>query len=110
MRIDSPEPSDADLVEAAQQGRLDRFGILYERYHNPIVALAYAQLGDKHMAEDATQEVFAIACRDLRSLRERARFGAWLGGICRNICQQMLRIETQAALLSRGEFRGHLTY
>ena len=91
MRIESVEQSDAVLVEAAQHGRLDSFGALYQRYHNPIVALAYAQLGDKHSAEDAAQEVFAIACRDLRSLRDRDKFGAWLGGICRNVTRQMLR-------------------
>ncbi|OHB67117.1 MAG: hypothetical protein A2Y77_05355 [Planctomycetes bacterium RBG_13_62_9] len=97
MRIESVEQSDAVLVEAAQQGRLDSFGALYQRYHNPIVALAYAQLGDKHSAEDAAQEVFAIACRDLRSLRERDKFGAWLGGICRNVTRQMLRVKTRTA-------------
>jgi len=99
MRIESLEQSDAVLVEAAQQGRLDSFGALYQRYHNPIVALAYAQLGDKHAAEDAAQEVFAIACRDLRSLRERDKFGAWLGGICRNVTRQMLRVKTRIAPL-----------
>ena len=95
MRIESLEHSDAVLVEAAQQGRLESFGALYQRYHNPIVALAYAQLGDKHSAEDAAQEVFAIACRDLRSLRDRDKFGAWLGGICRNVTKQMLRVKTR---------------
>jgi len=98
MRIESLEQSDAVLVEAAQQGRLDSFGALYQRYHNPIVALAYAQLGDKHSAEDAAQEVFAIACRDLRSLRDRDKFGAWLGGICRNVTKQMLRVKTRTAV------------
>jgi RNA polymerase sigma-70 factor (ECF subfamily) len=102
MRIDSLKPSDADLVEAARQGRLDRFGILYERYHNPMVALAYAQLGDKLTAEDAAQEVFAIACRDLGSLRDRAKFAAWLGGICRNVCRQMLRVKARTAPLPGG--------
>jgi RNA polymerase sigma-70 factor (ECF subfamily) len=97
MRIKSLEQSDTVLVEAAQQGRLDSFGALYQRYHNPIVALAYAQLGDKHSAEDAAQEVFAIACRDLRSLRDRDKFGAWLGGICRNVTKQMLRVKTRMA-------------
>jgi RNA polymerase sigma-70 factor, ECF subfamily len=97
MGIESLEPSDADLVEAAQHGRLDSFGALYQRYHHPLVALAYAQLGDRHTAEDAAQEVFAIACRDLRSLRDRDKFGAWLGGICRNVCRQMRRVKTRAA-------------
>jgi DNA-directed RNA polymerase specialized sigma24 family protein len=77
MRIESQERSDAVLVEAAQGGRLDSFGALYQRYHNPIVALAYARLGDKHAAEDAAQEVFAIACRDLVSLRDPDKFGPW---------------------------------
>ena len=95
MTIESLEPSDADLVEAAQHGRRDGFGALYQRYHNPIVAFAYAQLADPHAAEDAAQEAFAIACRDLRSLRERDKFGAWLGGICRNVCRQMLRVKTR---------------
>jgi len=99
MRIESLEQSDAVLVEAAQQGRLDSFGALYQRYHNPIVALAYAQLGDRHSAQDAAQEAFAIACRDLRSLRDRDKFGPWLGGICRNVCRQMLRVKTRTAPL-----------
>jgi len=99
MRIESLEQSDAALVEAAQQGRLDGFGALYQRYHNPIVALAYAQLGDRHSAEDAAQEVFAVACRDLRSLRDRDKFGPWLGGICRNVCRQMLRVKCRTAPL-----------
>lgn len=102
MGIESLEQSDRDLVEAAQQGRLDSFGALYQRYHNPIVALAYAQLGDKHLAEDAAQEVFAIACRDLRSLRDRDKFGVWLGGICRNVCRQMLRVKIRTAPLPCG--------
>ena len=99
MRIESLEQSDAVLVEAAQRGRLESFGALYQRYHNPIVALAYARLGDKHAAEDAAQEVFAIACHDLRSLRDGAKFGAWLGGICRNVTQQMRRARTRATAL-----------
>ena len=97
MRIESLEQSDAVLIEAAQGGNLDSFGALYQRYHNPIVALAYAQLGDKHAAEDAAQEVFAIACRDLASLRSRDKFGAWLGGICRNVTRQMLRKQSRPA-------------
>jgi len=100
MRIESVEQSDAVLIEAAQQGRLEGFGALYQRYHNPIVALAYAQLGDRHSAEDAAQEVFALACRELRSLRDRDKFGPWLGGICRNVCRQMLRSKVRTGPMS----------
>jgi RNA polymerase sigma-70 factor (ECF subfamily) len=99
MRIESLQQNDAVLVEAAQDGCLDSFGALYQRYHNPMVALAYARLGDKHAAEDAAQEVFAIACGDLASLRSREKFGAWLGGICRNVTRQMLRQQSRPAPL-----------
>ena len=83
--------SETQLVEAAQNGHLESFGALYERYHSPMVALAYSMLADRHLAEDVAQEVFAIACRDIESLKSKDRFGAWLAGICRNISRQMLR-------------------
>lgn len=91
MTLKSQECSDELLVEAAQNGHLESFGALYKVYHSPMVALAYSMLGDRDLAEDAAQEVFAIACRDLPSLRRKDKFGAWLAGICRNIARGMLR-------------------
>lgn len=83
--------SDTQLVEAAQNGHLESFGALYRRYHSPMVALAYSMLGDRDLAEDAAQEVFAAACRDIGNLKSKERFAAWLAGICRNVSRQMLR-------------------
>ena len=83
--------SETQLVEAAQNGHLESFGALYERYHSSMVALAYSMLVDRDLAEDAAQEVFAIACRDIGSLKSKERFAAWLAGICRNISRQTLR-------------------
>jgi RNA polymerase sigma-70 factor (ECF subfamily) len=83
--------SETTLVEAAQNGHLESFGALYERYHSSMVALAYSMLADRDLAEDAAQEVFAIACRDIGSLKSKERFAAWLAGICRNVSRQMLR-------------------
>jgi RNA polymerase sigma-70 factor (ECF subfamily) len=83
--------SDTQLVEAAQNGHLESFGALYQRYHSPMVALAYSMLADRDLAEDAAQEVFAAACRDIGNLKSKERFAAWLAGICRNVSRQMLR-------------------
>lgn len=83
--------SETQLVEAAQNGHLESFGALYERYYSPMVALAYSLLDDRDLAEDAAQEVFAIACRDIGNLKSKERFAAWLAGICRNISRQMLK-------------------
>ena len=83
--------SETQLVEAAQNGQLESFGALYQRYHSSMVALAYSMLTDRDLAEDAAQEVFAAACRDIGSLKSKERFAAWLAGICRNVSRQMLR-------------------
>ena len=83
--------SEESLVEAAQNGHLDSFATLYQRYYSSMVALAYSVLADVHLAEDAAQEVFAIACRDLPRLKSKDRFGAWLAGICRNVAKQTQR-------------------
>ena len=83
--------SEERIVEAAQNGHLGSFAALYQRYHSPMVALAYSLLADRDLAEDAAQEVFAIACRDLDMLKRKDKFGAWLAGICRNVARQTLR-------------------
>jgi len=92
--------SEESLVEAAQNGHLQSFGALYERYYGSMVALAYSVLGDVHMSEDAAQEVFAIACRDLPRLKSKDKFAAWLGGICRNVARQMSRCKGEAVALN----------
>jgi len=87
MKLNTEE----QLVEAAQNGHLESFGILYERYHSSMAALAYSVLEDRELANDAAQEVFAIACSDLPSLKHKDKFGAWLAAICRNVARGMLR-------------------
>jgi len=73
--------SNKDLVAAACQGDLASFGLLYERHYRLAVGIARARLSDCHLAEDAAQEAFLIACRTLPSLRDPNRFPEWLGTI-----------------------------
>ncbi len=85
-------------MEAAQNGHLESFAALYQRYYGAMVALAYSVLADIHLAEDAAQETFAIACRGLPDLQRKEKFGSWLSGICRNVAKQMRRRQNQAAI------------
>ena len=80
-----------NLIEAARNGQLDSFATLYQRYYNAMVAIGYSITADIHLAEDAAQQSFAIACRDLPQLRRNDKFAAWLAGICRNTAKQMQR-------------------
>ncbi|UCG59813.1 MAG: RNA polymerase sigma factor [Phycisphaerales bacterium] len=100
MTTQSHEQTDELLVEAAQNGHLEGFAALYQRYYSPMVALAYSMLADRDSADDVAQDVFAIACRDLASLRHTDKFAAWLAGICRNVARQTLRSKDRAVALS----------
>jgi RNA polymerase sigma-70 factor (ECF subfamily) len=92
--------SETKLVKAAQNGHLESFGALYERYHSPMVALAYSMLADRDLAEDAAQEVFAIACQKLGTLRHSDKFAAWLASICRNVARSILRSKSKSAAVN----------
>jgi len=100
MALKSQESCDEALVEAAQNGHLESFGVLYERYHSPMVALAYSMLGDKDLADDAAQETFAIACQKLGTLRRRDKFAGWLASICRNTARNILRSKSKTEAVS----------
>jgi RNA polymerase sigma-70 factor (ECF subfamily) len=91
MVLKTQELSDEKLIEAARNGHLESFGALYQRYYSSMVALAYSKLSDIHLSEDAAQESFAIACRDLTALKRTDKFGFWLAGICRNVVRGTLR-------------------
>ena len=82
--------SERQLVEAAVGGDIESFGELCRRYYSPMVAVAYAVLSDHQLAEDAAQESFARALVSVRKLRDRAKFAAWLAGICRNVARDMV--------------------
>ena len=82
------ERTDAELVEAARKGDVSSFGELYRRHYAAMVGVAYCAVSDHHLAEDAAQEAFAVACRDLGRLRRVDRFAPWLGAICRKVARR----------------------
>ena len=94
------ERTEEQIVEAARNGHLESFGALYERYHSPMVALAYSVLGDRDLADDAAQETFAIACQKLSTLRDSDKFAAWLGSICRNVARSIIRSKGKSEVLN----------
>jgi RNA polymerase sigma-70 factor (ECF subfamily) len=85
------EKTDANLIAAAQKGDAESFSRLCEQYYGPLVAVAYAQLADRDMAEDAAQEALLAAYRGIARLKEPGRFAGWLTSICRNIAIDMVR-------------------
>lgn len=58
-----------ELVDKARSGDLDAFDALVQRFRDMAVGCAYSVLHDFPLAEDAAQEAFVQACRDLGSAR-----------------------------------------
>ncbi len=68
---------DSELVERAQQGDREAFGLLAVALGDRLFAVATRILRDDELAADATQQALVSIWRDLRQLRDLARFDAW---------------------------------
>jgi RNA polymerase sigma-70 factor (ECF subfamily) len=77
---------DAVLIEATLSGEADAFGTLVRRYQDRLVAAARHLTRNADDAEDLAQEALVDAYRNLRALKDRARFRGWLFAILRNKC------------------------
>lgn len=84
-----------ELVEAALDGDIDSFGKLCGSYYSSMVAIAYSVLTDHHLAEDAAQEAFARALKNLRKLKEKGKFALWLARICRNVAKDIAKARSK---------------
>jgi RNA polymerase sigma-70 factor (ECF subfamily) len=81
------ETADTELVALAQNGDLDAFEALANRYERRVYSLALRMLRQEQDAEDVTQQAFLSAMENLGRFRGDASFSTWL-----------LRIATHAAL------------
>jgi RNA polymerase sigma-70 factor, ECF subfamily len=80
-----------DLVERAQAGDEDAFNRLAAMSVDRAYAVAYRILRDTTRAEDATQQALLTAWQRLPTLRDPARFEAWIHRILVNACRDERR-------------------
>jgi RNA polymerase sigma-70 factor (ECF subfamily) len=78
------------LIQAARNGDLDSFNRLVLNYQDIVYSQAYRMMGEAEAAEDASQEAFISAYKNLRSYRGGS-FRAWLLRIVTNACYDELR-------------------
>jgi len=79
------------LLDLVLAGDIGSFGKLCDRYYNSMVAIAYSVLTDHQLAEDAAQETFLRALKNLKKLKSKEKFGLWLARICRNVAKDMAK-------------------
>ncbi len=86
-----PDPSDAaaevwGLVERAQAGETEAFGLIYDRYVDTVFRFVYFRVGNRQLAEDLTSDTFLRALKRIGSFTWQGRdLGAWLVTIARNL-------------------------
>ena len=85
-----PRPDEQDLLERALAGDLAAFNALIEHYQTAIFNLCLRMMRSTQSAEDATQEAFISAFRNLQSFRGGS-FQSWLYRIAGNACYDELR-------------------
>jgi RNA polymerase sigma-70 factor (ECF subfamily) len=79
------------VVERVRTGDVGAFALIYEEYASRIHSHAYRLLGNRHDADDVTQETFLRAFRSISRLADEERIGSWLFAIASNICLDTLR-------------------
>ena len=86
-----PDPGDAAaevwaLVERAQAGESEAFGLIYDRYVDTVFRFVYFRVGNRQLAEDLTSDTFLRALKRIGSFTWQGRdLGAWLVTIARNL-------------------------
>ena len=85
------DPTDLDqaVIDRVLAGECDAFGILIERYSDPLYRHAYGMTGSADVAEDILQVSFIKAFHHLGEVR--GRFDAWVFRIVANGCKDWLK-------------------
>lgn len=91
MTFERDAPDEQALIARSLQHDREAFGLLVERYAEPVLNLIRRITGDQDDAEDLAQETFLAAFRALPSFRGDARLLTWLHRIAVNKCHDWFR-------------------
>src|ERR1022692_2446464 len=81
----TPLPDEELARRAGQAGNNECFAELFARHRKKVFYACRGFFSDSQTAEDATQETFLRAYRNIRRFRE-GDFSAWLMRIAKNVC------------------------
>ena len=94
---------DTGVIERFRTGDPDAIGAVYREYGGLVYAVAHRVLGDRTLAEDATQQAFVQAWRGARSFDPSRELGPWLATIARRVAIDVHRREARRAHQSLDE-------
>jgi RNA polymerase sigma-70 factor, ECF subfamily len=91
MELVAGGADEAAVIAHARRGDTNAFGRLVQCYQSSVYNLAFRMLGDGSEAEDAAQETFLRAYRQLGSYQPARKFATWLLSIAAHYCIDQLR-------------------
>lgn len=83
--------SDIEWVQETLEGNPQAFGNIIEKYRPKFLRMATRMLKNQEEAEDALQDAFMAAFRNLSSFQNKARFSTWFYSIVLNHVHNRLR-------------------
>lgn len=90
-----------ELVEEVQAGYVEPYRSIVQHYQRRLHLYCYHMIGSQAESEDAVQEVFMKAYREIGKYRPTVSFTAWLYKIAHRHCLNVLRQHSgQQRLLS----------
>ena len=75
------------------QAKAQRLNTLFQKYQKSIHAITWQKIGDYHVAEEITQDVFLQAYNKLSTLKDPDKFARWLYVIAKRRCANWLERE-----------------
>lgn len=79
----------AQLVTRAQSGDSDAFAELYAATYQREYTFSYRYLRDEYLAQDALQETYILALKNLSKLKDPTLVISWLNQINFRVCYNM---------------------
>ncbi len=86
------------LIDRARQGDLDAYGQVVDATRTMATAVAFGVLRDAWLAQDAAQDAFLRAYRQLNDLEQNAAFPGWLRRIVITVALNLRRTRRQTLL------------
>lgn len=91
---------DEDLMELFQDGTVEAYNILVDRYSERLMHYLFGFLGDKKRCEDLLQETFLRVHRNRHSYQRIAKFSTWLYTIAGNLARSEYRKQKRRHMYS----------
>ena len=111
------EKDDVQLIHQILSGEATAFNTLFQKYQKSIHTIAWQKIGDYHVAEEITQDVFLQAYNKLSTLKDPNKFSRWIYIIAKRRCVNWLQREknimqsleaTDEAILEKSAYANYI--